>query len=208
MFHHRFPTAPISVLPFVNANYIFFVTPAVAYAFCLGVLSFLSHSAHPYSAVISGACAGFTWSSNLSSFIMEHYWANGSFFIYILLCMLSLKAAESSFIPCIDSMPWDSDGRLPDSRDDFGFSSLSRHDSQSNSNFDPPVEHDEDLEGNLQFYSTTNDELRHLVPNMEELNDVLNRDDHELLSMMAETARMNSTNSTDAGVRSRRFPRP
>lgn len=201
--------APISVLPFVNAHYIFFVTPAVSYAFCLGVLSFLSHSAHPYSAVISGACAGLTWSSNLSSFMMEHYWANGSFLIYILLCMLSLKAAESSFIPCIDSKPWDSDGRLPDSQDDkFFFSSSSRHDSQSNSDFDSPGEHDEDLEGNLRFYSTTNDELRHLIPNMEELNDVLNRDDHELLSMMAETARMNSTNSTDVGVRSRRFPRP
>ncbi|CAJ1936935.1 unnamed protein product [Cylindrotheca closterium] len=213
VFQHQ--NIPISVLPFVNARHLFFVTPAVAYAFCLGILSFLSRSAHPYSAVISGTCAGLTWSSNLSSFMIEHYWANGSFFIYMILCMLSLKAAESPFIPCINNKPWDGAGRLPETeKDNFRCSSSSRHDySLGNNNFDSPGEHDEDLEGNLRLYSTINDEHGHLVPNMEELNGVLHSDGqevsyNELLLMMTQTVRVNSANSTDAGVRSRRVLRP
>jgi len=199
-------------VPFINAQNLFFVTPAVGYAFCLGTLSFLSHSAHPFAGVVCGTFSGVMWLSNFSSFMIENYWANGSFLIYLLLCMLSLKATESSLVPCIDHEPWDSDGRISDTREDnFVFSSSSQRDASSNSDFDSSEERDEGLQGTLPLYDNTDDELRHFLPNLGELNEY-NQDDpvvgSEPFSMFTQQATRDTTINTDASIRSRRVLRP
>jgi len=209
VFVNRFPNVPVSILPFLNAHHLFFVSPPIAYAFCLGVLSFLSHSAHPFSGVLCGACSGLAWYGNLSTFMVESYWANGSFLIYILLCALSLKAAESSFVPCIDHKPWDTNGRLSETQEPnyHQISYSSRQDSSGTGNFDFLGETCDNIDGNTRLYLTRNEEAGHTIPNIEELDDDCNHNEQEIDdngNVSAQTAAVESASNTDAGVRSRR----
>ena len=205
VFQNHVHKTPISMVPFVNANLLFIVNPSIAYAFCLGVLFFLSRSAHPFSAVICGACAGLTWSANLSSFMMEVYWANGSFLFYILLCMVSLKASKSSLVPCIDYKPWDSNGQFPLTPEHYDYLPQS----DSSSNLDSLGVRGSDFGGNLWLYPTRNDDSLDIIPNIGEMYryDDSNQNEQEfdhIENASTLTPAVDSTSSADAGVRSRR----
>ena len=162
VFHKRFSFVPLP-LPFIPTTSIPILSnPSLSYGINLGILSFLSQSIHPVAGVVFGTLSGMLWSSNLTSFLIEAYWSNGSIILFIVLSLVSLKAAECPFVPCIDHVSWDRYGReIQSEQEDQGTLALS-------SNDDPSSDSDEDSiflesqerqqDGSMPFFHGENDD--------------------------------------------------
>jgi hypothetical protein len=129
IFRDRFPYVPLQVVPFLEArthllpvvfdlDLNFDVPPPFTYGLCVALLLVLSYPVHPIASVACGTLSGMLWTSEVTSFLVQPYWSNGSIACYLMVCLLSLKASGSSWIPCVEYVSWDARGRFTDHRRD------------------------------------------------------------------------------------------
>jgi hypothetical protein len=140
------------------------------------------------------------WSSNVTSFLIEPYWSNGTIFIHGLLCALSLKASGSSNVPCIDYVAWDNHGHIIE--EEIFSQTLSNESSSDNedSSSDDLESQEHSLEG-LPMFSQDRDEIiRNRLP-LVGLNDVDDVGGNEHYPLLSQTVPTNSR------MRSRRILR-
>lgn len=125
VFRHTFPFVPLQILPFLeHTRFALLFVPPFTYGVCVTILLWLSHPVHPISAVVCGTLSGMLWTTNLTSFLMNPYWSNGSIAFYLILSIVSLKASGSAWIPCVDYVSWNARGEIVDPDPQHGSSVL------------------------------------------------------------------------------------
>ena len=114
VFRYRFPHAALQVLPLLSSTRIPLLDdPGFSYLLSTSLLAVLSFGTHPVTAILCGTFSGWLWGVGITSFIcQEGYWASGMLAMYGVMCLLSLKVSGSRWIPCIDSVGWDSRGNI------------------------------------------------------------------------------------------------
>jgi hypothetical protein len=112
VFRYRFPHTALQVLPFISTSNILLNDPGLSYFLSISLLAVLSFGTHPVTAVLCGTFSGWLWGMGITSFFQEWYWGTGLFSMYIVMCLLSLKVSGSRWIPCIESVGWDSRGTI------------------------------------------------------------------------------------------------
>ena len=113
IFRYRFPHTPIQILPILSSFHIPFLSdPTVSFLLTLNILLWISFPTHPVLSVVCGLLSGWLWVIGLTSFLGQPYWFFGLIFVVALLCALSLKVSGSPWVPCIDSVGWDAQGRI------------------------------------------------------------------------------------------------
>eukprot|EP00980_Cylindrotheca_fusiformis_P006152 scaffold1319_cov126-Cylindrotheca_fusiformis.AAC.41 len=213
VFQNSFPFIPLPVIPFVSSQIPILSIPSFSYALCLGILSLLSHSVHPFMGIFCGTISGMLWASNITSFLIEPYWSNGALVFYALLCALSLKSSGSSFVPCIDLAPWDSSGRMIHAQEQEEESaSPTAGDLSNHSDSSTHSTSEEGAQDGLPLFSNLEDDHhRSPIGRMSSLENDLESDTNEYYPLTtrngSSTADASNTNST-ATMRSRRAPRP
>jgi hypothetical protein len=223
LFRHQFPFIPIQVLPLVLPTWIPLLSiPSISYAFAISILLALNQSVHPIASVIFGTLSGVLWSPlNLTNFLVEDYWSNGTILAYLFASLFSLKAAgASSWVPCIDHVSWDDQGqRTYDSPESARFEQQAPDDdveaAANDNNINNSMEDDDEDASNHSFleeqelplYTNNNSnsnnindtqELRHRLPIMTDMDD--NDDDDEADSFLGSNSR-----PTPPTMRSRRM---
>jgi hypothetical protein len=222
VFRYRFPDAALQVLPFLSSRVFLLDDPGLSYLFSTMILTGLSFGTHPVAGVLCGTFSGWLWGVGMTSFFQEGYWASGLMFMYAFLCLLSLKVSGSRWIPCIDSVGWDSRGNIleesvplefqnpehdgrggPDGEsddDDDG----DDDDSTSHSLEDQDATAHDDLEMGLLTGRRThsNDSLHHRLPVMNDMDDDDNdgddndNDNDERRPMLSTSTTMRSRRNT------------
>jgi hypothetical protein len=113
IFRSEFRHVPLQILPFFP-NPFFLNDPSWTCTICIVVLLWLSRGSHSGFGVLSGSVVGMIWSTGLLSFLAEEHWGSGLLVWLMLLSLLSLKADPqwAAWVPCIDHIAWDRNGRL------------------------------------------------------------------------------------------------
>lgn len=113
IFRSEFLHVSVQILPFFP-NPFFLNNPSWTCTLCIMVLLWLSRGSHSGFGVLSGSIVGIIWSTGWFNFLAEGHWGSGLLVWLILLSLLSLKADPqwAAWVPCIDHIAWDRDGRL------------------------------------------------------------------------------------------------
>lgn len=192
IFRSEFIYVPLQIIPFFP-NPFFLNDPSWTCTICIMVLLWLSNGSHSGFGVLSGSVVGMIWSTGWLTFIAEGHWGSGLLVWLILLSLLSLKADPqwAVWIPCIDHISWDRDGRLVpvDGQQQQGWtSSLSREgyesmavsddtdddedESGSEEDNDNEDEDDDDVEASRQAFPRQDDnEIYGHLPDLGDMED-------------------------------------
>lgn len=212
LFRFHFHFVPIQLFPLLPTWLPILSIPSISYALAITILLALNHSTHPIASIIFGTLSGLLWSQDMTSFLAEPYWSNGTVFAYIFLCGLSLRATASSFVPCIDFVSWDDQGRRiqttsTTSSDDGNevfelqanvfVNSDQGDDDTSNHSLEDEQEH----EVELPMYNDAQQDLRHRLPVMTDMEENDNDDDDDSTPLYTP----NSSRQTGNTIRSRRI---
>jgi hypothetical protein len=110
IFRSEFRHVPLQILPFLP-NPLFLNDPSWTCTISIVILLWLSRGSHSGFGVLSGSIVGMIWSTGWLTFLAE---GSGLLVWLILLSLLSLKADPqwAAWVPCIDHIAWDRDGRL------------------------------------------------------------------------------------------------
>jgi hypothetical protein len=113
IFRSELRHVPLQILP-CFPNLFFLNDPSWTCTICIMVLLWLSRGSHSGFGVLSGSVVGMIWSTGLLTFMAEEHWGNGLLVWLMLLSLLSLKADPqwAAWVPCIDHIAWDRNGRL------------------------------------------------------------------------------------------------
>jgi hypothetical protein len=113
IFRSEFRHVPLQIIPFLP-NPFFLNDPSWTCTVCIMLLLWLSRGSHSGFGVLSGSVVGIIWSTGLLTFTAEAHWGSGLLVCLMLLSLLSLKADPqwASWVPCIDHVAWDRNGRL------------------------------------------------------------------------------------------------
>jgi hypothetical protein len=203
IFRSEFRHVPLQIFPFVP-NPFFLNDPSRTCIICIMVLLWLCRGSHSGFGVLSGSVVGMIWSTGLLAFLAEEHWGNALLVWLMLLSLLSLKADPqwAAWVPCIDHIAWDRNGRLvpvdgqqrqgwtgvltregyatmvaSDDDDDDGDEPGSEEDIGGGDDDDDEDEDDDDVEASRQAFPRQDD--NEIYGHLPDLGGILEEDDDD-----------------------------
>lgn len=113
LYHTVLPHVSLPIIPFLPFS--FYFPPSLAYTICWGFLLVLSWNAHPIASVCFGSFSGLLWVFGLTKFLGDFYWGSCLLLWIVLASALSCRGSDLSlpgWVPCIDYVAWDRQGRI------------------------------------------------------------------------------------------------